>query len=151
LSLKEESMKSQKYTAEFKEEAVQQITQRGYSVREVADRLGVSTHGLYKWIQATQPAKAEALQCVLNDVVLEKNRLTLNIFELEEFHPGSKNHTEWLPGRNPLRNVFCLFGSSNMGEMRAVVLTESAASISDRCQLAVTLIMRAMDYLGGTR
>jgi transposase len=38
----------QKYPPEFKEEAVRQITQRGYSVKEVSERLGVSTHSLYK-------------------------------------------------------------------------------------------------------
>ncbi|UWP91538.1 transposase [Aliiroseovarius crassostreae] len=34
---------------EFKRDAVHQITVRGYPVREVSRRLGVSTHSLYKW------------------------------------------------------------------------------------------------------
>ncbi|HDC4621175.1 TPA: transposase [Enterobacter asburiae] len=37
---------------EFKEEAVSQITERGYSVAEACDRLGVSARRLYKWLRA---------------------------------------------------------------------------------------------------
>ena len=39
------------YSDEFKRDAVHQITVRGYPVREVSQRLGVSTHSLYKWIK----------------------------------------------------------------------------------------------------
>ncbi len=53
-------MSSQRYSPEFKDEAVRQITQRGYPVKEVAERLGVSTHSLYKWVRESRPAKAEA-------------------------------------------------------------------------------------------
>lgn len=35
------------YTEEFKRDAVAQITDRGYSVKEVAERLGVCTKSLY--------------------------------------------------------------------------------------------------------
>jgi transposase len=38
-----------RYTEEFKRDAVAQITDRGYSVAEVAGRLGVSTKSLYDW------------------------------------------------------------------------------------------------------
>jgi transposase len=43
-------MANRKYTDEFREEAVKQITERGYSVKEVSARLGVSTKSLYKWL-----------------------------------------------------------------------------------------------------
>lgn len=36
-------MSAQRFTPEFKEEAVKQVVERGYSVAEVAARLGVST------------------------------------------------------------------------------------------------------------
>lgn len=39
-------MSAQRFTPEFKEEAVKQVVERGYSVVEVAARLGVSTHSL---------------------------------------------------------------------------------------------------------
>ena len=45
-------MSSQRYSPEFKDEAVRQITERGYSVTEVSERLGVSGHSLYKWVKA---------------------------------------------------------------------------------------------------
>ncbi len=40
-------MSSKRYTDEFKFEAVRQVTDRGFKVAEVAERLGVTTHSLY--------------------------------------------------------------------------------------------------------
>ena len=37
------------FSDEFKRDAVAQITERGYPVAEVAQRLGVSQHSLYEW------------------------------------------------------------------------------------------------------
>ena len=37
------------YTAQFKQDAVAQITERGYPIKEVSERLGVSLHSLYAW------------------------------------------------------------------------------------------------------
>jgi transposase len=42
-------MSPPRFTPEFKEEAVRQITERGYSVAEVSALLGVSAHNLYKY------------------------------------------------------------------------------------------------------
>jgi len=44
-------MSSQRYAPEFKDEAVRQVLDRGYSVAEVSERLGMSTHSLYKWVR----------------------------------------------------------------------------------------------------
>ena len=44
-------MTSKRYTEEFKIEAVKQVTDRGYSVAEVAARLGTTTHSLYAWMK----------------------------------------------------------------------------------------------------
>ena len=52
-------MCSQRYSPEFKDEAVRQIIERGHSVAEVSDRLGVSCHSLYKWVNAVKPDKTE--------------------------------------------------------------------------------------------
>ncbi|MGC5892021.1 IS3 family transposase [Enterobacter roggenkampii] len=52
-------MGTPRFTPEFKEEAVRQITERGYSVAEVSDRLGVSAHSLYKWLRAFKPNNSE--------------------------------------------------------------------------------------------
>jgi transposase len=54
-------MKGTRYTAEFKAEAIKQITERGHGVVEVANRLGVSDKSLYVWLkQARQQALAPA-------------------------------------------------------------------------------------------
>ncbi len=52
-------MNTPRFTPEFKEEAVRQIIDRGYSVSEVAERLGVSAHSLYKWVKAVRPDKSQ--------------------------------------------------------------------------------------------
>jgi transposase len=44
-------MSSQRYTDEFKTEAVKQITEGGHTVPEVAKRLGVTNNSLYKWVK----------------------------------------------------------------------------------------------------
>ncbi len=42
-------MGSARFSDEFKKDAVAQVTERGYPVAEVSQRLGVSTHSLYAW------------------------------------------------------------------------------------------------------
>ena len=42
-------MSGAKFTDEFKRDAVAQVVDRGYPVREVAERLGVSTKSIYTW------------------------------------------------------------------------------------------------------
>ena len=37
------------FSDEFKRDAVRQITERGYRITEVSQRLGVSQHSLYAW------------------------------------------------------------------------------------------------------
>ena len=37
------------FSDDFKRDAVAQITERGYPVAEVSERLGVSKHSLYTW------------------------------------------------------------------------------------------------------
>ena len=44
-------MSGKRYTEEFKVEAVKQVTDRCYSVADVAGRLGVTTKSLYDWIK----------------------------------------------------------------------------------------------------
>ncbi len=46
----------------------------------------------------TAPERSEALQCVLKTVTVHPQKLDLEIFELQEFLPGSQNRKEWLPG-----------------------------------------------------
>ncbi|HJN44301.1 MAG TPA: transposase, partial [Vicinamibacterales bacterium] len=44
-------MGQQRYTDEFRLEAVRQVTEKGHAVKDVAERLGVSTYSLYEWVR----------------------------------------------------------------------------------------------------
>jgi len=74
------------FTEEFKLDAIRQITERGHSVADVSQRLGVSTHSLYVWIKrhagrpgaATkddQPAEIRRLKQELARVTEERDIL----------------------------------------------------------------------------
>jgi transposase len=52
-------MSGKRYPEEFKIEAVRQVVDRGYSVVEVADRLGTTSHSLYAWKKKYGPDTAE--------------------------------------------------------------------------------------------
>jgi transposase len=45
-------MGREKYSAEFKDEAIKQVTDRGYPASTVAERLGISRESLYQWLKA---------------------------------------------------------------------------------------------------
>jgi len=40
-----------RFTEEFKEQAVRQVTDQGHSARDVASRLGIGTNSLYTWLK----------------------------------------------------------------------------------------------------
>ena len=75
-------MSSKRYSPEFKEEAVRQVTERGYPVADVAERIGVSTYSLYKWIRAAKPTSKEASE--LEKARLENQKLRAENRRLQE-------------------------------------------------------------------
>ena len=77
-------MSSQRYSPEFKDEAVRQIIERGYSVSEVSERLGVSSHSLYKWVKAVAPDKTEQNEAELVEAKSEILRLRAQLRRTEE-------------------------------------------------------------------
>lgn len=77
-------MSSQRYTPEFKEEAVRQVIDRGHSVAEVAEQIGVSAHSLYNWIKAVKPGKNEELARELNEAKSEILKLRAELRRAEE-------------------------------------------------------------------
>lgn len=77
-------MSIQRFPAEFKEEAVRQIVERGYSVAEVSARLGVSAHSLYKWVKAIKPDKSEQYATELIAAKSEILRLRAQLHRTEE-------------------------------------------------------------------
>lgn len=55
-------MSSRRYPEEFKIEAVKQITENRYPIAEVAARLGVSQHSLYKWVKCYSLPESERIE-----------------------------------------------------------------------------------------
>ena len=112
-------MSANKFTDEFKRDAVAQVEDRGYPVREVAERLGVSTKSIYTWQkQFSRPAKviqevdaqADEIRRLKRDLarvteerdILKKATVSSsgqrNIFDLrcsERTHDGT-NRSPWL-------------------------------------------------------
>ena len=77
-------MGKQRFTPEFKDEAVRQVTERGHSVVEVAARLGVASHSLYKWVRAVRPSKEEERSDDLVETKKEVLRLRSELRRVEE-------------------------------------------------------------------
>ncbi|HHT5677194.1 TPA: IS3 family transposase [Raoultella planticola] len=77
-------MGTPRFTPEFKEEAVRQITERGYSIAEVSERFGVSAHSLYKWLRAVKPDNNGQQAQDLLDARTEILRLKAQLKRTEE-------------------------------------------------------------------
>ena len=77
-------MSNQRYTPEFKDEAVRQILEKGHSVPEVAERLGVSAHSLYKWVNAVKPDENEAQASELLEAKSEILKLRAELRRTED-------------------------------------------------------------------
>lgn len=75
-------MSSKRYTDEFKIEAVRQVTDRGFKVADVAERLGVTTHSLYGWIRKF--GKPEVVQRAELDQSAEIRRLKSELRRVTE-------------------------------------------------------------------
>lgn len=77
-------MSNSKFTAEFRAEALKQITERGHSVQEVAKRLGVSDKSLYLWLKQfrdrhgalPQPTEQQAMKQEIARLKSELKRTT---------------------------------------------------------------------------
>ncbi|KRG83674.1 transposase [Stenotrophomonas acidaminiphila] len=59
---------SKQYTDEFRAEAVKQVIERGFTVVDVASRIGIPKHTLYGWVQAAKKTvRAPGTIAVLSD------------------------------------------------------------------------------------
>jgi len=92
-------MSSQRFPPEFKDEAVRQIVERGYSVAEVAERLGVSANSLYKWVKAVRPDKKEQNAVELVDAKSEVLKLRAQLRRTEEERDILKKAARYFAGR----------------------------------------------------
>ncbi len=81
------------YGDEFRRDAVQQITVRGYPVPEVSRRLWVSSHSLYKWLRlfAEPSPKARGI-----DNEAANRRLMLELARVTEERDILKKGEPWI-------------------------------------------------------
>ena len=84
-----------RFTEDFKTDAIKQVTERGYSIADVSQRLGVSTHSLYAWIkrQAGSPGLA-----VKDDQSAEIRRLKQELARVTEERDILKKATVFFAG-----------------------------------------------------
>ena len=90
-----------KFTKEFKQEAVRQVTERGHPVAEVAARVGVSAHSLYKWVKAIKPDKTEKQASELLEAKAEILRLRAQMRRVEEERDILKKAVNIFSRRSP--------------------------------------------------
>ena len=78
-------MGSPRYTDEFKREAVTQVLERGYTVVEVAKRIGVSRNSLSKWL-SEDPRNPDSTQveATNKDLQVENARLKAELRRVQE-------------------------------------------------------------------
>lgn len=77
-------MSGTRFTDEFRDEAVRHVTERGHSVADVAARLGISQHSLYRWIRASRPAAQEQELSDLQAANKEIKRLQKDLHRTRE-------------------------------------------------------------------
>lgn len=77
-------MSKMNFTQEFKEEAVKQVLDRGYTVPDVAKRLGVSAQSLYKWLKAYAPDEKDRYEAEIREVKKENLRLKAELQRAKE-------------------------------------------------------------------
>ncbi len=65
-------MSGKRYTEGFKVEAVKQVTERGYAVSEVAERLGITSNSLYNWLKKYGDADSDHKQTIDHQAEIRK-------------------------------------------------------------------------------
>ncbi len=95
-------MSKSNFSEEFKRDAVRQITERGYPVAEVSQRLGVSQHSLYEWKKKFSASSAKG-----NDEAEEIRRLKKELARVTEERDILKKRPRISPGMQSEVRVHC--------------------------------------------
>lgn len=77
-------MAKSKFPDEFKEEAVKQVIERGYTPSDVAKRLGISVQSLYKWVKQYSPSATDRYEAELKEVRRENLKLKADLRRTQE-------------------------------------------------------------------
>ena len=70
-----------RYSEEFRAEAIKQVTERGYTVKEVARRIGISADTLYKWVGGVRKHRVKQAD---DELRAENARLKAELKRAEE-------------------------------------------------------------------
>jgi transposase len=77
-------MTKERFSEEFKQEAVRQVVERGYTVADVGKRLGVSVQSLYKWVKAYSPNATDRYEAEIKEVRRENLKLKVELRRAQE-------------------------------------------------------------------
>ena len=92
-----------RFTDEFKRDAVAQVVDRGYSVAEVSERLGISTKPLYTWKAHFSQPRKQIIEAT--EQAIEIRRLKKELARVSDKRDILKTVPGWCPpvrGRNSL-------------------------------------------------
>ena len=67
-------MGQQRYTDEFRREAVRQVIEKGHAVKDVAERLGVSSWSLYEWLRKARAGSGPGARLANKDEEIRRLR-----------------------------------------------------------------------------
>ena len=70
-------MGQQRFTDEFRREAVRQVIEKGHAVKDVAERLGVSSWSLYEWLRKARAEGGAGVRLVNKDEEIRRLRREL--------------------------------------------------------------------------
>jgi len=93
-------MAKSKFPEEFKEEAVKQVIERGYTPSDVAKRLGISVQSLYKWVKQYSPSATDRHEAEIKEVRRENLKLKADLRRAQEERDILKKAAAYF-ARNP--------------------------------------------------
>ncbi len=93
-------MSKGRFAEEFKQEAVRQVVERGYSTSDVAKRLGVSVQSLYKWVKTYSPNATDRFEAEIKEVRRENLTLKAELRRAQEERDILKKAAAYF-ARNP--------------------------------------------------
>ncbi len=91
-------MSGKRYTDEFKIEAVKQVTERGYKIAEVAERLCVSYKSMHDWI--ARYSKPEVSRKAEDSALSEIQRLKAELKRVTEERDILKEAAVYFAGKS---------------------------------------------------
>jgi len=77
-------MANRKYTEEFRSEAIKQVSERGYKVHDVSERLGVSTKTMYVWLREARGSNGKKVKDTAEELKVENLCLRRELKRVEE-------------------------------------------------------------------